>query len=110
MINQQIAATILQQLGDNEFRVMTGAKNFVAIESGLQFDLPKYPGLKINRVVITLNDRDTYDVQFGRISKKKDAVYGVTMPTYEALFFLNDVYADSLRKTFTSMTGLDTRL
>ncbi|MGI9949502.1 hypothetical protein [Vibrio hyugaensis] len=36
----RIANTILAQLGGNRFIVMTGAKQFVAIEQGLMFTLP----------------------------------------------------------------------
>ena len=35
-----VANTILQQLGGNKFRVMTGAKNFVGSNDALTFRLP----------------------------------------------------------------------
>lgn len=39
MTNTMIAETILQQLGGNKFVVMTGAKNFVALENGIKFNI-----------------------------------------------------------------------
>lgn len=111
---QQIAKTILQQLGGGKFTTMTGAKAFTSLSDGyggVQFSLPtgfsqvngKSTG--INRVIIRLNASDTYDVEFGaaRISKAKGAIYKVIAKS-------GDVYADSLREVFTRYTGLDTSL
>ncbi len=60
--NQIIAKTILEQLGGGRFMAMTGAKNMVAIENGLQFDLPRtrhYVKDGINKVQVVLDPSDT---------------------------------------------------
>ena len=36
MSNMTVAKTILEQLGGNKFRMMTGAKNFMGFSNGLQ--------------------------------------------------------------------------
>jgi hypothetical protein len=40
-MTSQVANTILQQLGASRFLAMTGARNLVAGEDTLQFDLPR---------------------------------------------------------------------
>lgn len=109
-MSKQVYQNILQQLGGQRFVAMTGAKNFIALENGIQFDLPKYAGVKTNRVCIFLNNNDLYDIEFGRIFKKKDPEYGVMMPMYEVIAKALDIYAENLRSSFTTFTGLDTSL
>lgn len=66
-VDKEIAKTILQQLGGNRFIVMTGAKDFVAIDNGLQFRIGRN-GSSANRVKIILQGDDTYTMQFWKIS------------------------------------------
>lgn len=47
------AQTILNQLGGNRFVAMTGAKNFVALENGIKFNIGKNAS-KANTVKITV--------------------------------------------------------
>lgn len=94
--SQSIAREILNQLGGQRFIAMTGARNFLALESGLQFKLPKFDGLRINTVRIVLTPADTYTVEFGR-------VYGMK---YTILSSHDDVYCDGLRELVESETGL----
>jgi len=98
--NQEIARTILAQLGGKRFCVMTGARDFIAIEDGLFFSLPRLPGVKINRVRIRLTPSDTYTVEFLRL-------YGTKMTTVSEV---SDVYCDTLAATFEHATGLATSL
>ena len=58
-----IATTIYNQLGGHKFVVMTGAKNMVAIENGLRFNIGQN-GSKVNTVKVILNGDDTYTMQF----------------------------------------------
>ena len=90
------AETVLQQLGGNKFRAMTGANNFTKDDNSITFKLPKAEN-SIKYVSITLNGMDTYDIKFTTQSGKtvKEA---------------NDVYAEDLRKIFTENTGLHTSL
>jgi hypothetical protein len=98
--NQEIAKTILAQLGGNRFRVMTGAKDFVAVDKGLGFSLPKYPGVKVNRVTVVLKADDTYTVIFSRW-------YNMTMTPLDKA---EGVYCEDLERVFTDRTGLLTRM
>ena len=103
--NQIIAKTILEQLGGGRFMAMTGAKNMVAIENGLQFDLPRtrhYVKDGINKVQVVLDPSDTYTVRGLKWMPRK----------YEFKELANQlgVYGDTLQAVFTDMTGLDTRL
>jgi hypothetical protein len=66
--NQEIAQTILSQFGGNKFVVMTGAKNFVAIENGIRFNIGRN-GSKANMVKVVLDLDDTYTMQFIKIGK-----------------------------------------
>jgi hypothetical protein len=99
MENLQVARTILEQLGGRKFTVMTGAKNFVGSDTSLSFRLPGGGGFckgGINAVRITLNGRDTYDLEFSRIRGTKVTVVDAA----------DDIYADQLRGIFTRATGL----
>lgn len=132
--NQEIAQTILQQLGGNHFAVMTGAKNFVAIENGLRFQIGRN-ATKANCVKVILDWDDTYTMQFwykGRevnpytimmkymnkglteqqfnetvqkaIEKSTKAAEPKIMKEYTGLFF------DQLQEFFTEFTHMYTRL
>jgi hypothetical protein len=101
----QIANTILQQLGGHKFVMMTGAKDIVALDAGIQFKIPKGKG-GINFVKIELNrGRDTYDVEFSRktFSLKQGAKTIVKKK-------LSDIYWDQLVRIFENTTGLRTKL
>lgn len=94
-----IAQNILQQLGGNRLRVMTGAKNFVDLGNGLQFDVP-CAGSKANKVKIVLNGHDLYDVSFYKIR-------GLNVKVVEEL---SNVYAEDLVERFEEATGLAAHL
>lgn len=99
---KQVANTILHQLGGNQFRAITGAKQFTSANDGrgsLQFRIPRAKG-GINHVKVMLSDRDLYNVTFSRI-------HGSKFKTVSAQFGL---YADQLTSTFTEATGLETSL
>ena len=97
------AQTILNQLGGSQFIAMTGAKNFLSTDSGLQFDLPARIAAKgINKVRVTLTERDDYTVEFFKYRPR--AMACDTVSTRDG------VYCDALRAVFTTETGLDTRI
>ncbi len=96
-----VAKTILQQLGGNKFRIMTGARSFVDLGNGLMFTLPsKFAREGINRVRVILTDADDYNVEFFKVWGSKctlvDSVKGI--------------YCDQLQEVFRNRTGLDTHL
>jgi hypothetical protein len=97
--NMEVAKTILQQLGGNKFRAMTGAKNFVAIDDGISFKISKAKN-GINCIQIKLNGRDLYDVSYMRIHGTK-----VTTISNDS-----DASFDMLQTLFTQATGLYTYL
>lgn len=103
MTNTEIAQTIYSQIGGGRLAVMTGAKNFVAIENGLQFDLPKTRGYVrdgINKIQIILDASDTYTM---RALKMKQFDYDeINHECY--------LYSDMIKKAFERMTGLYTTL
>jgi len=98
---QQVAATILDQLGARRFMMMTGARELVATAQGLQFKLPAHFARGgVNMIRVELNAMDTYDVIAGRWARldfkqkaREDGVYG-----------------EDLQRAFTRLTGLDTHL
>ena len=103
MTDKKISETILKQLGGNKFRMMTGAKDFVAGENYLIFKLPHgKQKKKINMVKITLMPNDTYKMEFQKINYR---TYEIT-----TISSFNSVYSDDLQKIFTDETGLHTKL
>ena len=132
--NQTIAKVIVQQLGGNQFAMMTGAKQFVAIENGVRFRIGKNK-TRANMVKITLRWDDTYNMEFWHIGQEvnpytilmryankglsaeefnkqvKDATERaqkaaepVKLKAYEG------IYCDQLQELFTEYTELYTRL
>lgn len=92
------AGEVLKQLGGNRFIAMTGAKNFVKDDKKqmIGFKVPKAKD-SIKYVRITLNEMDTYDVEFLNINMK-------------TVKKVDGIYNDQLQETFTEYTGLATHL
>ena len=132
--SNEIANTILSQFGGHKFVVMTGAKNMVAIDNGIRFNIGQN-GSKANTVKVVLNSDDTYTMSFikaGRevneytilmryankglsdqefnetvskaITKAKKNAEPKTLKEYNGIFF------DQLQPLFTEYTKMYTRL
>lgn len=102
--NKAIANEILNQLGGNRFIIMTGSKNFIAIERGLTFKIGFAAHQKKNRAThceIKLEWNDTYTVKFfyvrGFEPKKEISKH-------------EEIYCNMLQTLFTEQTGLYTHL
>lgn len=114
-----IANTILSQLGGNKFIAMTGSKNLLGLDNGLRMSLVKNTS-KANKLEITLNARDTYDLRFYKykppgvkLRRDKDGNLTDIVETKEidkTIAEYSDVYDDMLQGIFTEVTGLNTRL
>ena len=101
--NIEIAKTIHAQIGGNRFASMTGAKNFYAIENGLQFDLPKtrhYVKDGISRIHIKLESNDLYTM----------TAYKIRGMDCKEVKTETGLYFDMLESTFSEFTGLATYL
>lgn len=102
-----VATTILQQLGGRRFITMTGAKNFLGSDRYLMFSLPStrhFVKDGINKVMISLEDNDTYTVTSMKIVRRGG------MPEQKTIAETSNVYFDNLQEVFTRHTGLTTRL
>ena len=105
----EVAREILKQLGGNKFRMMTGAKNFVAGENYLTMKIGRNK-TACNRLKITLNSMDTYDMRFSRVSigrwnsKSCGEFKETSVKEYDG------VDDDMLQEIFTLHTGMYTRL
>ncbi len=105
--DMEVGKTIYQQLGGNRFRMMTGAKEMVwdGDTNSLQMKLGRN-SLGANYLVITLNNRDLYDMRFeSRRWNRKTYDLNVKVKAE-----YNDLYADQLQSVFTEATGLYTRM
>ncbi len=100
MTDMTVAQTILNQLGGNKFRVMTGAKNLGASSNSLSMTLPRGAKHGINRVQITLNGTDTYDVRY--MNQRGFDLIEVKES--------KGIYVDMLTSDFENVTGLYTNL
>lgn len=94
-----IAQNILAQLGGNRFIAMTGAKQLVALPTGLQFSFPRSAKNKANKVAIRLVG-DLYTVNFF-------SARGITIVDRREFEM---IYGDRLAAIFTEQTGFDTHL
>ena len=100
---QQIAQTILSQLGGSgRLKAFTGAHTFLSLPEtdeqlgGLSFRIKNQASGASNQIKVSLNGKDLYDVEFGR-------VWG---PKYTVKSEHTDVYADQLVSLFEKETGM----
>jgi len=101
MTDMTVPTIILQQLGGNRFKAMTGASSFAGDETMLSFRLPsRITKHKARGMRIFLQPDDLYRLEL------------LTMKDFEVEVVDSraDVYVENLRETFTDMTGLDTSL
>ena len=94
----QIASTIVSQLGGGrKLQMFIGLKQIINYPNGvsLVFPKPKHRGA-VNKVKITLNGKDLYDMEFIRFNKNSSKV----------IQEFNDVFAEDLRDRFEDGTGL----
>lgn len=94
-MTQNVAETIISQLGGRRFQVMTGAKDFVSSRFGVVFSI--CGGRKVR---VLLADNDTYSMEVFRLR-------GVNL---RQIASASDVYCENLGDVFTSLTGLETSL
>ena len=94
---QQIAETILAQLGGARFVAMTGASNMLHGEKHLQCKLGRGALNGITHLTVALRDDDSYDVTFHRVAKRGLDVREISRHEM--------VFADSLRTLVESVTG-----
>lgn len=93
-----IAATIVKQLGGGrKLQMMIGLKQLINEPNGvtLVFPKPKHAGA-VNRVRITLNGLDLYDMEFIRTRGSSQKIVKE----------FNDVYAEDIKDRFEDGTGL----
>ena len=101
---QQVAQTILSQLGGKRFIAMTGCSNFLSDINSLSFKLPRGSAKnKATHCTITLDASDTYTVEFVKCNMRATVYRQVVAET-------SMVYAESLTELFTAATGLEVRL
>lgn len=107
----RIADVILDQLGGNRFLAMTGAKYLLDTGDGLSMTIPRNVS-KANRLKITLNGLDLYDVEFTRYTPERfyRKTGTMTPDKWETVKVFNGVYCDQLQELFTSVTGMYTHL
>ena len=120
MINTKIGDpyAIIEQLGGNRFFAMTGSKaNISHTPEGYARVILKLTRnkLKAQYLIVTLNGKDLYDLEFSRIKKTQNPEFkalGVKFydEEYVILKEFKDVYADMLEEIFKTETGLCTRL
>ncbi len=104
MNNQQIAQTIIAQLGGNKFLTMVGQSGRLIYGNdslGNPFIEFKFKGCKkANRCKISLTLGDTYKIKFFKIANMNCDLVHET----------NGAYCDMLRDIFEDFTGLATSL
>ena len=96
----RVAKTILEQLGGNQFRMMTGAKKLAGDENSLSMRIGRNSS-NSNYLKITLNSMDLYDMEFCKLTK---------MGEKKSVTEYNNVYNDLMKGTFTAHTGMYTSL
>ena len=101
--NLDISYTIRAQLGARKFETMTGARDFIAIDRGLQFRLPQHIAKnKCTHVFIELQGNDLYTVTFQRYNRAALKMHAIAK--------FSDVSVERLRGLFTEQTGLNTSI
>ena len=99
-ISRMTAQEIIRQLGGGQFAAMTGARNFVALESGVQFSIGTGAKDGINKCRVILEPSDVYTVAF----------YSVHGARFDCVSIHTDIYCDVLQDLFERCTGFYTTL
>jgi len=99
-MSNQIAQTILSQLGGNRFIAMTGAKDLNHTSNALHFKFGAGAKNKANHCSITLQTDDTYMIEFHRVVSVNCKFIGS----------FRDVYSNALATVFSRETGFNTHL
>lgn len=103
---------ILRQLGGNKFIAMTGAKDFIGDGNTLRMSIPGNNKSKANRLYITLNGNDLYDMRFFRRTggnlSKKTWTFTPIKEDHEKVY--KDIFFDQMCEIFEMHTGMRTRL
>ena len=99
-MSNQIAQTILSQLGGTKFQVMVGAKQMNSTSNALHFKFGSGAKNKANHCSITLQTDDTYMMEFHRVVSVNAKHIGV----------FHNIYASGLTTVFTRETGMHTSL
>ena len=100
MSNLKVAETILEQLGGNKFRMMTGAKNLLNLGDGIAMKLGRNSS-NSNYLKITLNAWDLYDMKFCQLTRKFEE---------KSVKEYKNIHNEHLRLMFTKHTGMYTSL
>ena len=95
-----VAKTILEQLGGNQFCMMTGAKNLVDCGDALAMRIGRNK-TNSNYLKITLNMMDLYDMKFCQVTKNFEE---------KSVKEYTNVFNDQLTEIFESHTGMYTSL
>ena len=93
------AQTVVSQLGGaGRLKAMIGAKNFIQSQADnyLQFQFMSGAKNKANRIRITLNANDLYDIKFYNVRKFEEKVKEE----------FSDIYCDQLVSIFEDSTSL----
>ena len=101
-MDNQIAATILQQIGGRRFVAMTGSHDFINLGNGLRMSLSRNK-TSANRLEIIYDaGADLYNMRFYRqsFSRKTFEVKIKDIKTYEG------VDCDMLEDIFSDVTGM----
>ena len=98
---ENVAQTILAQLGGRKFIAMTGAKNLINEGNGLTCKIGRN-GKGVTHFRVTLDLSDTYKVEFFK--------WNARALELKLLTEFEGVYCDQLRELFTAQTGLYTSL
>lgn len=103
-MDNQIAITILQQIGGRRFAMMTGSRDFINLGNGLRMSLSRNK-TSANRLEIIYDEgADLYNVRFYRQSINHKT-FEVSTKDIEKI---EGVYCDMLEDIFTDVTGLYT--
>lgn len=104
-MSQDVAKTILAQLGGNKFVAMTGANSFSSGPRALGMRLPRTPQGGFTGLRIELTDQDDYRLVFlkqtGSFAK---GTFRISETVEEG------VYCESLTAAFEANTGLRVKL
>ena len=99
MTNKEIAATIVEQLGGmGRLSAMVNARDWVALDKGLQFTFAGKRGM--NKCLVHLNADDTYTLELWNCRIRKGEF--INEMKYQA----EGVYFDMLVDLFERHTGL----
>lgn len=102
-----VSHIIMQQLGGDEFAMMTGLSAIIRYRNGLVVRFGEGAEEGLNLLRVRLDEMDTYSVDFGTVAQEGELPDLLPSAVWPEQYCYEGVYNDALRDLFKEVTGFE---